>query len=102
MEEAAGDEGVEELGVGIDDNGDEGWARGEVREPGAGVVEGKVAFGVRPEIEADGVGSGGDDGLGLIGAGETANLDAEVIRWRKGGHGAALGQGWEEVLSEGE
>jgi hypothetical protein len=25
-----------------------------------------------------------------------------MIGWRKGGHGAALGQGWEEVLSEGE
>ncbi len=102
VEEAAGDEGVEKFCVGIDDDGDEGWAGGEGGEPGAGGVEGQVAFGVGPEVEADGIGSGGDDGFGLIEAGEAADFDAETIRWRKGGHGAALGQGWEEVLGEGE
>ena len=76
VEEAAGDEGVEEGCVGIDDHGDEGWAGGEVGEPGAGGVEGEVAFGVGPEVEADGVGSGGDDGFGLIGVGEAADFDA--------------------------
>ncbi len=102
MEEAAVDEGVEEFCVGIDDDGDEGWADSEVGEPGAGGVEVEVAFGLRPEIEADGIGSGGDDGFGLIEAGEAADFDAETIRWRKGGHGAALGPGWKEVLGEGE
>jgi len=78
VEEAAGDEGVEEDGVGIDDDGDEGWTGCEGWEPGAGVFEGEVAFGVRPEVEAEGVGSCGNDGFGLIWTCEAADFDAEV------------------------
>lgn len=102
VEKVAGNEGVQEGGVGIDDHGDEGGSGGEGGEPGAGGFEWEVAFGVRPKIEADGIRASRNHGFCLVGSGEAADFDAEAVRRREGGHEAASGQGWEEVLSEAE